>query len=266
MPSLLVTVGTDGSKDWVKTPDGQKFALGPVSVMTLVTKLTRTTKVAREVLDEFLKKGEALLSVDQDRLWALLAPRPARWAAGPFMPAHPRRLGMAETWKADRREAGSFNAKPRLAFDEYAANMSTAREILAKARQTVGTIDRLCASGKRFNASRARADVAYVTTKVASICSQTELTESWVREDLAKLASRNDSIHALFHPRAAAKTPKSKFKEGDRVQVMDDGEELYVGKVRRAEYDSYAETWKYKIEIEGRGKTLTFNEKSLEKR
>lgn len=340
MPSLLVTVGTDGSKDWVRTPDGQRFALGPVSVLALVTRLSRNTKLARRVLDEFLKKGEAMLAVDDQQLWALLAPRRARWAAGPFMTpgqggarmdpkvatesrtvktlntiAHSA-AGLCDSLQAslnrltaEAKRAGDDVQGPStrdvevflksliafrldvlgwgsmtfsdraaavqkgLSVDTYRANMTTARAILEKAQETVGTIDKLVSEGKRFNASRARADVAQVTTKVASICSDTELTESWVQGDLAKLAARTDRIHRLFHPVAVnkpPKPPKAKFKVGDRVQVMHDGEELHTGKITRVvEYDSYAETWKYRVEIDGRedrGRIQTYNETGLKKR
>jgi hypothetical protein len=88
-----------------------------------------------------------------------------------------------------------------LNFDTYQANMGIAKDILKKAEETVGTINRLAATGRRFNASKAKADVASVTTRVASICSSTELTESWVQEDLQKLAAWNDRLHGLFHPK-----------------------------------------------------------------
>jgi|SRR5688572_3849265 len=263
MSSLLVTVGTDGLRDWVQTPDGQRFTLGPVSVLSFVARLVRDTKVARKALHQFLKTGETLLSVDDDHMWALLAPAASRWAAGPFMSPDEgdpsfRKANMStirEDLSALRKFVGHLNAlaslgeqdpqavqdllrlankikspnqskndtyynlgtpkvfevgdaapKPHtvqaseLSFDVYAENMRLARGILDKAGRTVATIDRLAKQGKRFNAARARADVAAVTTKVASICSQTELTESWVRTDLTKLASRTDQLHSLFHP------------------------------------------------------------------
>lgn len=278
MRSLLVTVGTDGSKDWVKTPDGQKFALGPVSVLTFVTRLGRNTRVAQKALDEFLEHGEAMLAVDDDRLWALLAPRRARWAAGPFMGSD--HGGYMGTTAAESREVKTLNrlaleasrlcdelhaalsglgsriksfppvdgptardiekflsvlsefrgdalgwggmafsdpeglpkqgrSKERLAFDTYEANMRVAHAILAKARESVSTIDTLAAKGKRFNVARARADIARVTAKVANICSDSEMTESWVARDLAKLAARNDRIHALFHPQTSSRVTRS---------------------------------------------------------
>jgi hypothetical protein len=271
MPSLLVTVGTDGSKDWVRTPDGQRYALGPVSVLTLVTKLSRNTKVARKTLDEFLKSGEAMLAVDGDQLWSLLAPRRTRWATGPFMASQEGRDPMTTRTATESREVKHLNATAQqasklcdelqatlnkladgirragdvlegpthrdvdlfvkslsgfrndtlgwggmafseraaaakkaggqaLGIDSYEANTRTARQILAKAEKTVSTIVRLKSAGKSFDAARAQADVARVTTRVAAICRETELTESWVRDDLAKLATRNDELHRLFHP------------------------------------------------------------------
>lgn len=266
MASVLVTIGTDGLRDWVQTADGQKFSLGPVSVLSFVARLVRSSRTAQKALHQFLKVGGALVTVDDDQMWSLLAPAQSRWAAGPFMPPSlgdpsPRKPSMStirEDLSALRRVVGHLNAlasqgrqdrraiadlvkladkikspnqsknqtyynlgapkvfevgdaapKPHtvsasdLSFDVYAENMKVAKSILAKAEETVATIDRLASAGKRFNAARARADVAAVTTKVASICSQTELTESWVRDDLAKLAARTDKLHGLFHPRAA---------------------------------------------------------------
>jgi hypothetical protein len=56
MAALLVTIGTDGSKDWVETPDGQKFALGSVSVLSLVStfskKCTRCPPGHRRISEE----------------------------------------------------------------------------------------------------------------------------------------------------------------------------------------------------------------------
>lgn len=263
--SLLVTIGTDGLKDWVQTPDGQKFSLGPVSVLSFVAKLVRSSKASQKALEQFLKRGEALVTVDDDLMWKLLAPTQSRLAAGPFMSRPqgdpslriPNMSTIREDLSALRKVIGHLNvlaakgekdpravqhlikladkikspnqsknqtyynlgqpkvhevgdAEPKphtvsasteLSFDSYEQNMKLAKGILAKAEQTVATINRLASRGKKFNASRARADVAALTTKVASICSQTELTESWVRNDLTKLAARTDKLHGLFHPR-----------------------------------------------------------------
>jgi len=85
---LLVTIGSDKATNWVRTPDGQKFNLGSVSVLNFVVKACLGgSRKAREVLNKFLKGEEVMLRVDEDRLWSLLAPRRSRWAvAHPFIP------------------------------------------------------------------------------------------------------------------------------------------------------------------------------------
>lgn len=124
MPSLLVTLGTDGSKDWVQTPDGQRFALGSVSVLSFVSRLVGS-KAARQTLDEFLKSGEALVSVDDDRMWSVLAPKRSRWGAGPFMPSPQRDPSLRK------------------------AIMTTIRQDLTACRKVIGHLNSLASQGKR---------------------------------------------------------------------------------------------------------------------
>lgn len=90
---LLVTLGTDGNTDWVRTPDGQKFNLGSVSALSFVTKLALKGGDARKALDGFLRGEEVLLRVDDDKMWDLLAPRRSRWAADSFIPSDHRKRG-----------------------------------------------------------------------------------------------------------------------------------------------------------------------------
>ncbi len=78
----LVTIGTDGVSDWVQTPDGQKLMLGPISVLKFVTELgVGGSYGARKTLDEFLKDGTSMLTVDADRMAELLKPHRARWTS-----------------------------------------------------------------------------------------------------------------------------------------------------------------------------------------
>lgn len=89
--AVLVSVGTDGVTNWVKLPDGQRLNLGAISPLQLVRKLAKGSE--RAVLDAFLQDGEALVSVDEDRLWALLTPPRPRWASGGlFMPVERQTL------------------------------------------------------------------------------------------------------------------------------------------------------------------------------
>ncbi len=257
--AVLVTIGTDGVTDWVKTPDGLKYNLGPVSALRFVAGLVPKGR-AKRVLDTFLASGEALASVDEDQMWALLTPHRARWSAdvsssmspGECKPVHARKgtmtlsddltkienhiqlLNKAAAAKATNMAEGvgilvklankikSPNQSKNqtyynlgapqvhevgdkvanggvegLSYDTYSANVEIAGTITAKAEETIQTIDKLATAGRKFNASRAKADVAAVTTKVAGILSA-DLTASWVRGDLNKLAARMDQIHGLF--------------------------------------------------------------------
>lgn len=255
MGRLLITVGTDGVTDWVRTPDGLRYNLGPISALRFVGSLV-SASMAKKVLDAFLKKGEAMAAVDEDRMWVLLAPHRARWSADVSSSmdpqkskAHPRKgtmttlsddLSAIERHVQALNEAASKKASNladgvaflvklagkikspnqsdnstyynlgapkvyevgdkvagRLSYDTYVANTELANSIIACAEQCTQKIDKLAAAGRKFNAARAKADVREVTTKVAGIM-QTDLTASWVRGDLDKLAARADEIRGLF--------------------------------------------------------------------
>lgn len=84
-----------------------------------------------------------------------------------------------------------------LAFDTVVENQEIANGLLAKAASTVQTIDKLAAAGRRFNANQAKADLKEATTKASGILTQ-DLTQSWVKADLQKLAARVERIHGLF--------------------------------------------------------------------
>lgn len=83
MARVLVTIGTENYVDWVKTPDGQKFTLGPVSVAKFLAALSK--EPLRRSLDQFLLTGETMASVDLNQMWELLKPVRVRLAGGSFM-------------------------------------------------------------------------------------------------------------------------------------------------------------------------------------
>ena len=85
-----------------------------------------------------------------------------------------------------------------LSYDTFAKNTEVANEIIAKAESTVETIDKLITAGKKFNAARAKGDVHAVTSKIAGILKDVDLTQPWVQADLDKLAGRMSEIHGLF--------------------------------------------------------------------
>ena len=77
----LVTVATDGFRDYVDLPDGRRVNLGSVSVLKLVSSLVRGSYQCRRALDTFLKKKQAIIAVDLSALEDMLKPKRARWAA-----------------------------------------------------------------------------------------------------------------------------------------------------------------------------------------
>lgn len=105
--------------------------------------------------------------------------------------------------KKDQEKEASASQLPGLSFDTYKANSEIAGSIIAEAAETVAVIDRLASAGKKFNASRAKADVHAVTTKVASILREADLTKDWVQSDLQKLASHSTKLHKIFVPTKA---------------------------------------------------------------
>ena len=86
--ACLVTIETDGYRDFVTFPDGRQLNMGSISILTLVTTLTKS-KVWRKTLDTFNKDRKALISVDLQALTELLSPRRSRWAChgDPFIPS-----------------------------------------------------------------------------------------------------------------------------------------------------------------------------------
>ena len=84
----LVTVATDGFRDYVDLPDGRRVNLGSVSVLKLVSSLVRGSYQCRRALDTFLKSKQAVIAVDLSALEDMLKPKRARWAAydDPFIP------------------------------------------------------------------------------------------------------------------------------------------------------------------------------------
>jgi hypothetical protein len=105
---ILVTLGTDGLSDWVQMSDGQKLMLGPISALKFVTEVgTGGAYGARKTLDDFIKDGSAMLTVDEDRLAELLKPHRARWTsvrppvATPLIPREDRHPSSPRTARTE---------------------------------------------------------------------------------------------------------------------------------------------------------------------
>jgi hypothetical protein len=87
MVRQLVTLGTDGTRDWVKTPDGRTYLTGHISMAKLVGSLAGSTREAKIALDEWLAGHETMLSVDSDRMAELFQPARPKWAHGSLIGA-----------------------------------------------------------------------------------------------------------------------------------------------------------------------------------
>lgn len=184
----MVTVGTDGVVDYVQVPDGQKFMLGTVSVLRLITGVAKSHRSARVALEEFVANGKTMLSVDLDRMWELLPFRRARYSStNPFM------LG----WDHSPEEPEMKTAS----YDTLIAHVEMAEDIVTKVAETDLNIDRLVAEGKRFDAARAKSDLLKIASRVAELAEHVDLAQGWVGNDLAELHVQASEIHGLFPAR-----------------------------------------------------------------
>lgn len=71
----LVTVSSDGNRDYVTLPNGERKILGTISILQLITEVTPHLRQARRILDEYLEKGAVMLSADLDKMDALFTPK-----------------------------------------------------------------------------------------------------------------------------------------------------------------------------------------------
>lgn len=87
MGKTLVTIETDGFRDFVTLPDGRQFNLGSVSVLKLVSELVPNLTRARVALNAYLKNQRATVALDLDALAKLVTPKRSRWAGyeNPFI-------------------------------------------------------------------------------------------------------------------------------------------------------------------------------------
>lgn len=81
MSRTLVTIATDGFRDYVSLPNGDTINLGTTSVLKLITEVVPFSADIRKALDTFLAKGTVTLAADQSTLLKVLRPKKSRWAA-----------------------------------------------------------------------------------------------------------------------------------------------------------------------------------------
>lgn len=147
MRKALVTVSTDGLRDFVTLPSGERKVLGTISVLKFVTELTPHIRLARQILNQFLKTGEALFTIDLDRMEELLAPRRARWSSISSLMSPPDRtstardMEMADTNSPDAllQQLGKLE-ETVTALDKHASGGLIAPKLHAELRALVGSI------------------------------------------------------------------------------------------------------------------------------
>jgi hypothetical protein len=84
MRKILVTLETDGLRDYVRFPNGHRKILGTISVLKFVTKVAPKREV-RGALDAFNAFGSCVITADIDIMEELMAPTRTRWAAKPLL-------------------------------------------------------------------------------------------------------------------------------------------------------------------------------------
>lgn len=124
MSKSLVTVGTDGFRDYVEISDGRTLNLGSVSVLKLVATLVKSPALCRLALDTFLREGRATIQADISQLEELLKPKRARWAGKDLISTDIRE---GRTVKATARDVSIVSQKLSAlikAFNQLSENPS----------------------------------------------------------------------------------------------------------------------------------------------
>lgn len=192
----MVTFGTDGFVDYVQVPDGQRFMLGPVSVLKLIMGLV-PTRTARTALKEFVGKNQVMVSVDLDKMWSMLPFRRARYSSANPLMGRADRSAQIPRFVETENQAAMKTAS----YDTFTANVELAEDIVAKVATTDEAIDRLVNAGKKFDSVRAKSDLHKIASRVAEIAQNVDLAQPWVGGDLATLSKQANEIHGLFQPK-----------------------------------------------------------------
>lgn len=132
----LVTVATDGFRDYVELPDGRSFNLGSVSVLKLIAELVDSSAIARKALDTFLKNRRTTVAVDVRALEEMLRPKRSRWAVHEdrFIPFDPRT--QSRVANMDAQEATKLIAKLSEEVADHCAKLfkSPAKKLVSDAQ------------------------------------------------------------------------------------------------------------------------------------
>lgn len=161
MRKAAVIFGTDGVSDYVQTPDGKRYSLGPVSVLTLVSGLVPSARAIRAAMNEFLDKRQVSLKVDLDEMWRLLPVRRARYSSVESY----RGEGQMDKWKVEQPKQASI----KTAAD---ANADLVESILRRVAEAGAEIQVLEGKGYPVKvATLVKGELIRIASKVGELAS-----------------------------------------------------------------------------------------------
>lgn len=234
----LVTVSTDGFRDYVELPDGRTFNMGSVSVLKLVTQLVPSQTLARRALDAFLKDGHATIQVNIADLEVLLRPKRSRWAVheNRLIPPDPRTPPRgASTMNPDQAQADAIKNQVEAIESHIAVLAQTAQQHAAgsasreQVDNTITTLKQLVAGLSAPPSGQSKNDTFYF--KMAAL--ETVLTSldrvGKASPDAARvLAKLAKSL--LFTPKSASTVVEGAIDEDAKTELelyMDNESRLY---------------------------------------
>lgn len=234
----LVTVSTDGFRDYVELPDGRVFNMGSVSVLKLVTQLVPSQTLARRALDAFLKDGHATIQVNIADLEVLLRPKRSRWAVheNRLIPPDPRTPPRgASTMNPDQAQADAIKNQVEAIESHIAVLAQTAQQHAAgsasreQVDNTITTLKQLVAGLSAPPSGQSKNDTFYF--KMAAL--ETVLTSldrvGKASPDAARvLAKLAKSL--LFTPKSASTVVEGAIDEDAKTELelyMDNESRLY---------------------------------------
>jgi hypothetical protein len=188
----LITVSTDGFRDYVDLPDGRQVNLGSVSVLKLVSSLVRGSHECRQALDTFLKKKQAVIAVDLSALEDLLKPKRARWAANddPFISI----VSMIAT------DIGTKQQGRGASMDPDTTQVDSIRTFYAKLASLEGTLSKIegcgCATEADITAFHTTASDLFLEATGKTIQAAVDKD---VLEDLELFMDNTASLHNKFN-------------------------------------------------------------------
>lgn len=225
----LVTVATDGFRDYVSLPDGRTFNLGSVSVLKLITTLVPSGAMCRQALNVFLRDKHATISADLAALEKLLQPKRSRWAGheNRLIPPDPRNLPRgASTMNPDQAQAQAIQNQIAAIETHIALLEQTAKEHAAGSQSkqqvdnSIETLKQLVADLAKSPSGQSVNEAFYV--KLGSI-------ETAVAGFDATGAANQDAIRSLhFLTTSMARLGSETIKQGAIDQDQKNELKLYM--------------------------------------